>query len=200
MFELVLPPLLKYGIGLEAHGQNFVVRICRETGRINGFAVRDFGGIRLHVPTLEGVGVDFHSLPPGGAIMTDNFHEVWSKVHHSLFQNHVGLLLTALGLDNAGGWPITLQVLSKVLNPDVNTDAKALFEYFTRDTMPFKCFLRMRMEGKYRDVSFFPQYTLETILAKVPQYIEREVPNALLVNSPRWRSVITTYQPSLHYT
>jgi hypothetical protein len=32
------------------------------------------------------------------------------------------------------------------------------------------------------------------------QYVEREVPNVLLMNSDRWESVLRTYQPSLHYT
>lgn len=55
-------------------------------------------------------------------------------------------------------------------------------EYFMQDTMPFKCFLRMRMEGKYRD------------------YVEREVPNVLLMDSPRWEEVLRSYEPTLHYT
>ncbi|KAI1850686.1 hypothetical protein JX266_003968 [Neoarthrinium moseri] len=182
LFELVLPPLVKYGIGLEAHGQNIVARICQQTNRVKGFAVRDFGGIRLHVPTLERFSVDFSSLPPGGAILTHDMHKVWSKVHHSLLQNHVGLLLTALGLERATGWGITLETLEQVLDPDGDIHGKYLYEYFTQDTMPFKCFLRMRMEGKYRD------------------YIERQVPNVLLTDSPRWESAIAAYQSSLQYT
>ncbi|KAJ5175036.1 IucC family-domain-containing protein [Penicillium canariense] len=182
LFQLVLPPLVQYGIGLEGHGQNLVARICLQTGRIKGFAVRDFGGIRMHVPTLRDHGVAFDSLPSGSATLTDNLQNVWSKVHHSLLQNHVGLLCGALGLENHGGWAITLETLTAVLMPDKRSLGKDLFEYFTKDTMPFKCFLRMRMEGKYRD------------------YIEREVPNSLLLGSPRWKSILDTYKPSLHTT
>lgn len=154
LFELVLPPLVQYGIGLEGHGQNLVARVCRQTGQIKGFAVRDFGGVRMHVPTLRNHGVGFDSLPPGAATLTDNLQNVWSKVHHSLLQNHVGLLLGALGLESHGGWGIALETLSAVLGPDKCSSGKRLFEYFTKDTMPFKCFLRMRMESKYRDVRF----------------------------------------------
>ncbi|KAK6810722.1 hypothetical protein RU639_013573 [Aspergillus parasiticus] len=182
LFSLVLPPLIKYGIGLEGHGQNLVVRVCRQTGEIKGFAVRDFGGVRMHVPTLNNHGVKFDSLPPGGATLTDNLDNVWSKVHHSLLQNHVGFLLVALGLENHGGWAITLETLSTVLGRGQDSPGAKLLEYFTKDTMPFKCFLRMRMENKYRD------------------YIEREVPNVILMDSPRWKSIIDTYQPSLHAT
>lgn len=98
LFTLVLPPLARYGIGLEAHGQNLVARICRKTGEVKGFAVRDFGGVRMHVPTLKKFGVNFDSLPPGGATLTEDLHNVWSKVHHALVQNHVGLIVSALGL------------------------------------------------------------------------------------------------------
>ncbi|KAI2720719.1 hypothetical protein CBS147332_3959 [Penicillium roqueforti] len=163
LFELVLPPLVQYGIGLEGHGQNLVARVCRRTGQIKGFAVRDFGGVRMHVPTLRNHGVRYDSLPPGAATLTDDLQNVWSKVDHSLLQNHVGLLLESLGLENHGGWTITHEVLSTVLGSDKGSPGYTLFEYFTKDTMPFKCFLRMRMEGKYRD------------------YIEREVPNLLHV-------------------
>ena len=153
LFDLVLPPLVRYGIGLEAHGQNLVARICRQTGTVKGFAVRDFGGVRMHVPMLRAHGVNFDSLPPGGATLTEDLHNVWSKVHHALLQNHVGLLLNALGLERQGGWSIVRETLERVLKEE-EEGGKGVLEYFMQDTMPFKCFLRMRMEGKYRDVSW----------------------------------------------
>lgn len=156
LFELVLPPLARYGIGLEAHGQNLVARICRETGIVKGFAVRDFGGVRMHVPTLRNYGVNFDSLPPGGATLTDDLHNVWSKVHHALVQNHVGLVVSALGLERDGGWGIVREVLERVLTGEEEGMGREVLEFFLQNTMPFKCFLRMRMEGKYRDVSAVP--------------------------------------------
>jgi siderophore synthetase component len=153
LFNLVLPPLLEYGIGLEAHGQNMVARICLRTGAIKGFAVRDFGGIRLHVPTLEQHGVKLDPVPSGSATLTHSLHEVWSKVHHSMLQNHVGFLLSSLGLENDGGWSIVREELWAVLQPDRSSLGQRLYDFFLADTMPFKCFLRMRMEGKHRDVS-----------------------------------------------
>ncbi|KAJ5102599.1 IucC family-domain-containing protein [Penicillium argentinense] len=182
LFDLVLPPLVQYGVGIEGHGQNLVARVCRSTGKIKGYAVRDFGGIRMHVPTLQKLGVKFDALPPGAATLTGNLVNVWTKVHHSIVQNHIGLLLNALGLENHGGWAIVLEALSTTLEHDGDGSGKGLFEFFTRETMPFKCFLRMRIESKYRD------------------YVEREVPNVLLMDSPQWKSILEKYQPSLHAT
>lgn len=153
LFELVLRPLVDHGIGLEGHGQNLVARICLQTGKIKGFAVRDFGGVRIHVPTLEAKGVKFEAMPPGSATMTDDLHNVWSKVHHSLLQNHAGSLVSALDLETDGGWTIVREEMARVLRPEEDVKARKLYEFFLKDTMPFKCFLRMRMEGKYRDVS-----------------------------------------------
>lgn len=115
--------------------------------------MRDFGGIRLHVPTLKKKGVDFSPIPSGSAVMTDKLHNVWSKVHHAVIQNHIGSLLGALGLDDPSGWTIVRDTLSAVLRPEKSAPGKQLYDFFLGDTMPFKCFLRMRMEGKYRDVS-----------------------------------------------
>ncbi|KAL4955992.1 ferric iron reductase FhuF-like transporter-domain-containing protein [Aspergillus filifer] len=179
LLTLLLPPLVNHGIALEAHGQNTCVRICRTTRQIKGFAVRDFGGIRLHVPTLREQGFDkdiMHSIPPGAATLTDDLKEVWSKTHHSLFQNHLGQLIVALGLDGrgGGGWGIVREEVQGILcsaehsdgkgliYPDYEERARQLCGFLLGETMPFKCFLRMRMEGKYRD------------------YVERQLPNVLL--------------------
>ncbi|KAL2833523.1 ferric iron reductase FhuF-like transporter-domain-containing protein [Aspergillus pseudoustus] len=164
LLNLTLTPLVNHGIGLEAHGQNICVRICRKTRAIKGFAVRDFGGIRLHMPTLRSQGYDLHTIPPGAATMTDDLHDVWSKVHHSLFQNHIGYLIVALDLEDDGGWEIVRDELRETLLPEDRPralHAVKLYDFLTAETMPFKCFLRMRMEGKYRD------------------YVERRLPNVV---------------------
>ncbi|KAJ5613865.1 hypothetical protein N7528_007519 [Penicillium herquei] len=179
LLALVLLPLINHGIGLEAHGQNMLVRICRKTGKIQGFAVRDFGGIRLHTPTLRSQGVNFDAMYPGWSAMTESMEDVWGKVHHSLLQNHVGYLLDALHLQKHGGWAIVREVLEQVLATLPNT---GLYDFYMKDTMPLKCFLRMRMEGKYRD------------------YVERDVPNNLLMGSERWEGILQSYVPSLHWT
>ncbi|KAH6980825.1 ferric iron reductase FhuF-like transporter-domain-containing protein [Ilyonectria sp. MPI-CAGE-AT-0026] len=165
LLNLTLVPLVNHGIGLEAHGQNICVRICRNTKAVKGFAVRDLGGIRLHLPTLRSQGFELRDIPPGAATTTDSLHDVWSKVHHSLFQNHIGHLIVALGLEEQGGWEIVRNQIKAILHPMDqlgSAHAAQLYEFLLAKTMPFKCFLSMRMEGKYRD------------------YVERQLPNVLL--------------------
>ena len=149
----MLFPLIHYGIGLEAHAQNMVVRVCTETKEIRGFAVRDFGGARLHRPTLQSSGFDLSSVPPESATITNNLGVVWNKVHHSLLQSHIGNSLHILGLENKGGWEIVREELAKSLAASHMVQGRMIYDYFLRDTMAFKCFLRMRLASKYRDVS-----------------------------------------------
>ena len=53
LFEVTLPALFKYGICLEAHGQNICARFSLSTSELTGFAYRDFGGLKIHMPTLR---------------------------------------------------------------------------------------------------------------------------------------------------
>lgn len=115
LFGLVLFPLIHHGLGLEAHAQNMVVRVCTETKEIRGVAVRDHGGGRLHRPTLQSSGFGLSSVPPESATSTNNLSAVWNKVHHSLLQSHVGNSLHILGLENKGGWEIVREKLAKSL-------------------------------------------------------------------------------------
>ncbi|KAL5360778.1 IucC family-domain-containing protein [Aspergillus floccosus] len=133
LFQLVFPPLVHHGIGMEVHGQNTVVRICRAIRRIRGFAVRDFGGIRLHTPTFNKKGIDLRSVLGDASILTDSRQEVWSKVHHAM---------------KYGGWSIVRNCMSKVLQQITGAIENDVYEYFTHETMPYKCFLRMRTQEK----------------------------------------------------
>jgi len=130
-----------------------VGRFCRETGALKGFAVRDFGGLRLHMPTLRSHGHSLDTIFPGSAITTDNLHDVWSKAHHTLIQMHFGQLLTTLQLESQGGWAIVREQLSRILLSGNYATGKDLYQFFMQDSMSFKCFIKMRMESKYRDVS-----------------------------------------------
>lgn len=153
LLQLTLPPLARHGICLEAHGQNMVARFCRETGALRGFAIRDFGGLRLHMPSLGSYGHQLDDIFPGSAIKTNNLHDVWSKAHHTLIQTHLGQLVTALQLESQGGWAIVREQLCQILRSDDLSNGRDLCDFFMQDTMPFKCFIKMKLEGKYRDVS-----------------------------------------------
>ncbi|GKZ19150.1 siderophore [Aspergillus brasiliensis] len=166
LFSLILPPLVRYGIGLESHSQNILVRINIARKEVTGFAVRDFGGIRIHHPTLLRRSEEHNNLsallPPGCHNLTDDILDVWHKVHHALLQVHVGHLLYMLGLESQGGWPIVREELKRALHPDADPDGRLVYDFLLRDTMSFKCFMEMRLLGVYRD------------------YYERELPNILL--------------------
>jgi hypothetical protein len=109
-------------------------------------AVRDFGDIRLHVPTIRQHGVQLDSVPSGSATLTHNLHGVWSKVHHAMLQSHVGFLLSSMGLENEGRWSIVRE-LPAVLRPARSSLAQSLYDFFLADTMPFKVFLRCGWRG-----------------------------------------------------
>jgi siderophore synthetase component len=124
-----------------------------KTLSIKGFAVRDFGGIRFHMPTLNRQGFFLNSIPAGSAITSSDLRDVRDKVHHSLIQNHLGLLIVSLQLTDKGGWAVVREELKKILSSEEGDEVKELYNYLFGEVMFFKCFLRMKMEGKYRDVS-----------------------------------------------
>jgi siderophore synthetase component len=130
-----------------------VARVHLDTKTITGFSVRDFGGLRLHMPTLHSQGHRLDDVMPGSAITTDDIHGVWSKAHHTIFQSHLGTLLYALGLEHEGGWAIVREEMTKVLSHGGDKVGRELIEFFLQKNMPFKCFIRMKLEGLYRDVS-----------------------------------------------
>ncbi|OJI88409.1 hypothetical protein ASPTUDRAFT_183303 [Aspergillus tubingensis CBS 134.48] len=162
LFSLLLPPLVRHGIGLEAHAQNICVRINTTSKEVTGFAVRDFGGARIHRPTFFRTRIELGTIPPGASAFVDDMHKVWHKVYHALIQMHVSHLLYMLGLESHGGWPIVREELGRVLVSLGDPDAKAVHDHFMNKTMAFKCFMEMRLRNIYRD------------------YYERELPNVLL--------------------
>ncbi|PKX97831.1 uncharacterized protein P174DRAFT_510732 [Aspergillus novofumigatus IBT 16806] len=170
LLRALLPPLASHGIGLESHSQNIVVRVHLKTKEIVGFAVRDFGGVRLHRPSLQRAGCDLSSVPPGGPTITDDLHSVWCKVHHSLLQVHLGHLLYMLGLEPNGGWPVVRDEIERALKPIENEGARKLYAYFMKRTMQFKCFMIMRLKG----------FIVMSTIANTSKYYERELPNIVL--------------------
>ncbi len=155
VIRLTLQPLLKYGIGVEAHGQNMLVRVHNKTHAITGFAVRDIGGIKVHMPTLRRQGYDLYKALPGNCNQISEITESWTKMHHTLFQCHLHHLIESLQLHLAGGWAIVREELRTFLNEaEDQTTAKRLGDFFFRETMSLKCFIKMRIKGIYRDVSF----------------------------------------------
>ncbi|KAF8534144.1 ferric iron reductase FhuF-like transporter-domain-containing protein, partial [Trichophaea hybrida] len=162
LFSNTIPLLVRYGICLESHGQNILVRLHLDTGAIVGFAVRDLGGVRIHVPTLHKNGYDLKTALPGSSILTDDLHEVWSKAHHTLIQNNMNQFIRGLRLQCEGGWAIAREELKSVLQADEDENARRLEGFLFAEKVPVKSFMRMQMAGVYR------------------HYLYKDLPNILL--------------------
>ncbi|KAI5800601.1 IucC family-domain-containing protein [Pyronema domesticum] len=162
LFEVTIPLLSRYGICLESHGQNILVRLGLSDGALKGFAVRDLGGIRMHLPTLRKCGFELKTALPGSSIITEDIHEVWSKAYHTLIQNHLNQFIHGLSIQGEGGWRVVKEELKGVLAMEQGETARELERFFFAERVPFKCFMRMQMASVYRN------------------YIYEEVPNMLL--------------------
>ncbi|EAQ88722.1 hypothetical protein CHGG_05341 [Chaetomium globosum CBS 148.51] len=153
--QAVLPPLLSYGICLEAHLQNVLARFDVETGALRGFVYRDMGGLRMHLPTMKarGIGIKSADLVPGAVTLTDDLEAVWINAYHNLVVNHMGGALRGMGLQWDGGWDILKEELKQALeaSPDPDNKTAELLEFMVRPTMKRKAFLRMQIAGIYRD-------------------------------------------------
>ncbi|CAG8893768.1 unnamed protein product [Penicillium egyptiacum] len=154
--DAVLPPLANYGIALEAHAQNIVLRVSRDRAELRGFAVRDWGGVRLHKPTLQKLGIQLPMVDAESPVVTNDLDHIWSKFHQVFLQNHVASILIALGLESKGGWAIVRDELSRVLSGNDSDAGPSLLKYLLADDMQMRCFFTARLQGKPSVVSFHP--------------------------------------------
>jgi siderophore synthetase component len=146
--RLLLPPVLRmatrYGVGLEAHLQNCVPTFV--AGVPHRLALRDFAGIRLHLPRLAAAGVDLR-LWPGSVIATDDETVLLSKVEYTALQAHLGELVVRLveshGLDEPAAWRRIRSIVDEVYADMPSSD----HAFFTAPTVPHKALVRMRMAG-----------------------------------------------------
>jgi siderophore synthetase component len=143
--ELLLPPLLRLtarGVALEAHLQN-----CLPTfvgGRPHRLALRDFAGLRLHLPRLAAEGHEVE-LWPGSVVGTGDLDIFRAKIGYTAFQAHLGELVIRLGhdfgLDEDEAWRIVRHVVDESTAGDDHA-------FFTAPQVPHKALVRMRLEGK----------------------------------------------------
>jgi siderophore synthetase component len=141
----------RYGLALEAHGQNSWVDLDA-SGLPVHLTVRDFGGLRLFRPRLVAEGFPL-TLYPGSAPDADSPEEVASKVSHTVLQSHLADLLDALAQDLPGAlprpWETVREVLGEVcaaLGPEHGPRTLAAL---TAPRTRAKCLTRMRLVGQY---------------------------------------------------
>lgn len=85
---------LCYGIALEAHQQNSVA-VFDQAHRLTRVLARDFGGVRIHAPTLAQHGFGLRAYP-GAVTVTDDEVEVRNKFLHAVMQGHLGEVVLCL--------------------------------------------------------------------------------------------------------
>ncbi|SRR6266851_2679893 len=154
LFAAFLPPMLQDGVAFEAHPQNTIARFSLVAPHeLLGFVIRDFGGLRVHPPTLlasTGVALDFE---PGHSIVGETLDDVYKRMYHTIIHNHLQQLVRVLELHyNGKGWQIIRARLQEAI-PRGHALEKAWLDEQAK-TIPGKCFMRMRMIDAYNHVSF----------------------------------------------
>ncbi len=164
--QVCLPPLLtlltRYGVALEAHGENTVLAI--RGGLPVRCIVRDFGGIRIHPGRLARAGLDVQ-LRSGRDIVTADADQLRNKLYFALFVNDLSQLMKCLshcsGQPQASLWRhfgsvahATFADLATdpVLVDDATADAAALLER----PWPNKALLTMWLRGDVTEDTYFP--------------------------------------------
>jgi siderophore synthetase component len=134
---VLVPPvldLLHRGVGLEAHGQNLMVRLAY--GRPAETGYRDVGGIKIHSGRLKRGGFDPPQL--AGVIATDDEEELRAKPFATLFSVVLAEIAERLDDDPATLWRL---VDEHVEQADNASDRRAL----RRATLPVKATTAMRL-------------------------------------------------------
>ncbi len=88
-----LPALFEYGVAIEAHGQNCLVRLLQ--GQPVELVLRDLGGIRILFDWLHRRGLDV-SLHPDSVVIARTPEELVAKSHHTYLQGHLAPVFSAL--------------------------------------------------------------------------------------------------------
>ncbi|KAG5652765.1 hypothetical protein H0H81_003703 [Sphagnurus paluster] len=119
LFEAFLPSVMENGVAFECHPQNCLARFDLSTKELKGFIIRDFGGLRVHPETLKattGVDLEVHD---GHSIIAQDLDDVYTRMYHTIFHNHLQQLIRVLGLHYSGaGWEVVREQLKEVVPED----------------------------------------------------------------------------------
>ena len=152
---------LLYGIALEAHQQNTLAVF--QQGELVATIARDFGGLRLHLPTLIENGFHF-KVYPGSATVQEERDEVRNKLLHTTYQYHLGEWIWYASqhytIPEEQLWQIVKEetdtrfhVLKNRINPTLwQQERLAILE----NNWSFKALLRMRLNNVSHDYIYLP--------------------------------------------
>ncbi|WP_146183379.1 IucA/IucC family protein [Corynebacterium liangguodongii] len=101
LLGVALPLMWGYGVALESHLQNTMVRLYRDADGVSyrGLVLRDFSGLRIFEPRLVAAG---YSVPtrPGAVTATDNYREFLDKGYYAnVFANLSGMIDAVVDAD-----------------------------------------------------------------------------------------------------
>jgi siderophore synthetase component len=175
---LLLPPLLRFtarGVALEAHLQNCLPTFAGGVPR--RLVVRDFAGLRLHLPRLAAGGVTGDTatdgrpggpaggsaaggsaagggslgLWPGSVVGTADDGVLRAKIGYTAFQAHLGELIIRLGqshgLAEDAAWRIVRAVVDETYAGMDGAAARADHAALIAARAPHKALVRMRLAG-----------------------------------------------------
>ncbi len=149
--RLLLPPLLRLavrGVALEAHLQNCLPTFV--AGAPHRLVVRDFAGLRLHLPRLAAAG-DGVTLWPGSVIGAGDEDVLRAKLGYTALQAHLGELVVRLGeshgLDEPAAWRVVRAVVDETYDALAGPAARRDHAAFTAARVPHKALVRMRLGG-----------------------------------------------------
>ena len=100
--------MLQDGIAFEAHLQNTVVRFSLAPPyELRGFVICDFGRLHVDPPTLLALTGVMLDVVLGHSIIAETLDDVYTRMYHTMFCNHLQQLVHMLGLHyNGKGWDV----------------------------------------------------------------------------------------------
>lgn len=119
---------LVYGVALEGHQQNTIAVF--ENYRPKYMIVRDFGGIRIHMPTLNERGYNFDAHPESSIIYEDKI-DVTATFLHTVLQYHLGELISLL----AEHYQVSEQIFWKKVRINLKQRLEALKNRVSAETL-----------------------------------------------------------------
>lgn len=154
VLQAYLDLFLIYGIALEGHQQNTIAVF--ENYFPAYMIARDFGGLRVHMPTLRLQGFSFDAYPHS-ATVTEDRQEATNKFLHSVIQYHLGEIALLL----AQHYQTSEKIFWKVIKNNIELRLHAVkermdslrwqqeYKAILEDDWQIKALMSMRLNNVY---------------------------------------------------
>ena len=131
-----------------------VARFTLKDRRLVGFAIRDFGGIRLHVPTVRKLAPELTTAPLDAYHAREELEEVYQSVYAFVFRAHLAQFVHALGLQYAHGWAVVREELDCIVDDMKNPRAAEFRDFLRAEALPVSSYLRTKLNPPSHGVSY----------------------------------------------